>query len=233
MSAVATLIQSTVGKKVVMAATGLLMVGWLFLHMMGNLLVFAGQEHFNHYAEFIQSGFGVEPGLLWAMRAFMLGAIVAHIWAAVSLRRVIAEARPVGYAVAPVRHASTAAGRLMLVGGVVLLGYVVFHLLHFTVGAFSDDAIQRAAFERGNAYKNLVVGLSNPPVALVYLLATFALGAHLHHGTQSAFQTLGLSNPSWDGPRRAIGTWVPVLIAGGNLIVVSAVLLGLGVDPPR
>jgi succinate dehydrogenase / fumarate reductase cytochrome b subunit len=233
MGAAASLLQSTVGKKVVMAATGLVMVGWLTIHMVGNLLVFAGQEAFNHYAEFIQSGFGVEPGLLWALRAFMLGALMAHIWSAVALRQVINAARPVPYAAGQRWQRATPYGRMMLVGGVVLAVYIVFHLLHLTVGLFSDDFVQHATFERGNAYKNLVVGLQNPAVGLIYVLASLTIGAHLHHGTESAFQTLGVANPSWDGVKKAIGTWLPVLIAGGNLLIVTAVLTGLGVESPR
>lgn len=233
MQAVTTLVQSTVGRKVVMAATGLAMLGWLFLHTLGNLQAFLGQESFNHYAEFIQSGFGVEPALLWFMRAFMLALLGLHVWAAITLRRRIAAARPVAYQGGQTWQRTKLSSRLMMVSGLVILAYLVFHLAHLTVGVFSNDAIQGAAFERHNAYKNLVVGLGNPAVAALYVVANVGLGAHLHHAVDSGFQTLGVNHPSYNGARQVLGTWLPVFVAGGNVLLAIAIVLGLGIEPPH
>lgn len=230
MSAISSLVQSTIGQKVLMAGTGLVMVGWLFLHMSGNMLVFLGPESFNHYAEFIQSGFGVEPALLWAMRAFMLASIVLHVWSAIRLTARNQAARPDRYAAGAKTRTTSYAARFMALGGMVILAYLVFHLLHLTVGSFDVD-FQGTRFERGNAYKNLVIGLSNPVVTSAYIVANLALGAHLYHGVTSGFQTLGWSDPGYAGVRKALGLGVPGLIAGGNLLIAIAIVLGLVQQP--
>lgn len=229
MTALSALFRSTIGKKVLMAATGLIMVGWLFIHMSGNMLVFMGQESFNHYAHFIQSGFGVEPALLWVLRLFMLASIVAHIWAAVGLTARNNAARPAKYAGGRKNRSTSYAAEFMRFGGIVLLLFLLFHLAHLTVGAFSDDAIQHATFVREDAYRNLVVGVGNPVVGAFYILANLALGAHLLHGIGSAFQTLGVNDPRWNSTKQLLTLWVPLLIAGGNIVIALASMFGQGV----
>ena len=225
MNAAATLVQSTIGKKVVMAATGILMILWLTIHMAGNMIVFAGEEQFNHYAHFIQSGFGVEPALLWIMRLGMLGAIGAHIWSAIGLTARNRSARPVGYAVARVDRATSYAARFMMLGSLVLLGFIFFHLAHLTVGTFTPD------FDKAEAYKNLVTGLSNPLTAGFYILANMALAAHLHHGMTSGLQTLGLNHPRYNDLKARLGWAVPGLIAGGNIFIALSILAGFVAAP--
>ncbi len=228
----AALVQSTIGKKVVMAVSGLVMVGFVTIHMAGNLLVFAGQEHFNHYAEFIQSGFGVEPGLLWLFRAFMLAMIGAHIWAARALTLANRAARPVGYAVAQRTRQTTYAARFMLLGGLVLLGFLFFHLAHLTVGAWSNDPLlMNTTFAKDNAYNNLVTGLSNPVVVAFYILANLALGAHLHHGISSGIQTLGLNTPTWNEWKHRLALGLPAVVVGGNIVIALAILAGVPETP--
>lgn len=232
MNAFATLVQSTIGQKVVMAVSGLVMVGWLFLHMSGNMLVFAGPESFNHYAEFIQSGFGVEPALLWALRFVMLAAIGAHIWAAVRLSARNRSARPSRYAVPLKSQRTSYAARFMLLGGITLLTFLVFHLAHLTVGVWSNSPVlMEVEFSRTNAYRNLVVGLSNPLVGAFYILANIALGAHLFHGVSSGLQTLGLNHPRYERAKSVAGYGFAGVIAGGNIVIALSVLGGIVPSP--
>jgi succinate dehydrogenase / fumarate reductase cytochrome b subunit len=225
MNAVAALLSSTVGKKVLMAFTGLVMLGWLCLHTTGNLLVFAGEESFNHYAAWIQSGFGVEPALLWALRAFMLWAMGSHVWAAITLTRRNRDSRPAAYAAGRKDLATKQVAHFMALGGVTILLYLVFHILHLTVGSAHPD------FQHGNAYRNLVIGLSNPLVCAFYLAANGFLGAHLYHGVVSGFQTLGWNHPSYDAYKSFFGKVLPAYVAGGNLLIATSVLAGLVANP--
>ncbi len=225
-NAVAVLTQSTVGQKVVMATTGLIMVGWLALHMFGNLLVFVGKHEFDAYAEWIQSGFGASPEFLWLMRVFMLAAIALHIRAAVALTARNRAARPNRYAGGHQLRRTTYAARFMLLGGLVLLAFLAFHLAHLTLGVLHEP-LHGQAFVRGQAYDNLMVGLGNPVVAAFYIVANLALGAHLWHGVTSGLQTLGVNHPRYDGLKAAAGIAVPGLIVGGNILIALGVLLGV------
>lgn len=228
MTAFTSLISSTIGKKVAMAGSGLAMVAFLFLHMSGNLLVFAGQEHFNRYAHMIQSGFNIEPALLWVMRAGLLAMVAVHIWAAQALAGRNRAARPQAYAGGRKNRITSYAAEFMLFGGLVVVAFLLFHLAHLTVGVFSDDAIQHAPFLREDAYRNLVVGLGNPIVGAFYILANLALAAHLHHGIGSAMQTLGLNDGRWNPVKAGLTRWVPLLILCGNLSVALACMFGSG-----
>ncbi len=224
MGAVATLTSSTVGKKVVMAVTGLIMVGFVFVHMTGNLLVFLGAEEFDHYAHWIQSGFGASPEFLWAFRLLMIAAIVAHIWAAKSLTKLNVGARPNRYAGGLQSQASGYTARFMAIGGVVILLFLLFHLAHFTTGWVHPDG---ANFNQSNAFHNLVVGFKgNYLVGGLYILANIALGMHLFHGIFSGAKTLGADPAQWNAWRNA-GIGLAVVTAGGNIIIALAGLLGL------
>jgi succinate dehydrogenase / fumarate reductase cytochrome b subunit len=227
MNALATLVRSTIGQKVVMAVTGLIMVGWLTMHMAGNFLVFLGEEEFNSYAEWIQSGFGASPEFLWGMRLFMLLVIVAHVRAAVMLSARNRAARPGRYAVALKPQRTTYAARFMLLGGITIMLFLLFHLAHLTLGVMPVDPMSGAEFIRGNAYHNVVYGLGNPLLAGIYILANLALGAHLWHGVTSGFQTLGVHHPRYNGLKNALGVLLPVLICGGNILIAIGVAVGL------
>lgn len=233
-TAIGTLARSSIGKKAVMAATGLFMVLWIFLHMAGNLLVFSGQTHFNRYAAFIQSGFGVEPALVWAMRFALLGCLGAHIWAATALNGRNRAARPVAYQGGRKDRITNPAARNMMLGGLVIALFLLFHLAHLTLGAFSDDAIQHGTFVREDAYRNLVIGLNHKIVGAIYVVAQLALFAHLFHGTGSGFQTLGLDDPRWNFVKTGLGRWVPAIILAGNTAVALACMFGVGtvIDAP-
>src|ERR671921_422147 len=150
---------SSVGKKVMMAVTGLIMVAYLITHVLANLLVFQGPAKINAYSAFLH-GTG---GALWAARLVLLAALVLHVVAAVQLAGRRAEARPVGYATGRDPQVSTWAARTIRWGGVLLLVFIVFHILHFTLGTVHPDFIEL------NPYHNVTTGFRNPLVVLFYL----------------------------------------------------------------
>jgi succinate dehydrogenase / fumarate reductase cytochrome b subunit len=208
--------RSTVGKKIVMALTGLVGVGFVTGHMVGNLLVFKGPEAINAYAEFLKSNMG----LLWTLRLVLLGAVGLHVHAAWSLTMLARTARPSGYD-RQVLQASTWSARSLRIGGVILLLFLVFHLLHFTVGSVHP------AFSPTDVYGNVMIGLSVPAVAAFYLLAMGSLALHLHHGIWSLFQTMGWNHPHINPLRRRLALLAAIVIATGFAAVPLAVAFGL------
>lgn len=216
MNAVLTMYRTTIGKKVVMAVTGAVMVGWLLAHMLGNLQVFLGVEAFNHYAELIQS----QQELLWLMRAGMLTMIVLHIWSIVALMGVSGSARKNAYAGGRKTQASDPATRTMRWGGLAILLFLVWHLADLTIGV----PLVNPAFEHGEAYGNLVGSLQRWPVALLYIAANVALGGHIFHGVYSVFQTLGVNQHGHTETARQASILLACLIAGGNIVIALAVV---------
>jgi succinate dehydrogenase / fumarate reductase, cytochrome b subunit len=208
--------RSTIGKKIVMAVTGVVLVGYVVVHVLGNLLVFRGPEAINAYAELLKSSALV----LWSVRAILLTAVVLHIHAAWSLTRLDLAARPERYE-RLVRQSSTWSARSMRVGGVILLVFVVFHLLHFTTGTVHP------AFSPLDVYNNVLIGFGITWVVVFYVVAMLALGLHLHHGIWSAFQTLGLNHPHMNPARRTLATVVAILVAAGFISIPLAVAFGL------
>lgn len=217
MNAVASLVQSTIGKKAVMAVTGAMMVGWVTAHMLGNSFVFAGQEWLDWYGEHLQA---MGPGL-WLMRGVMLAVIGLHIWSAVSLTRLSVGARGGSYAGGRKNHRTTLAARTMRVGGLFIVGFLVWHLLDLTIGAVHPD------FQKGHVFHNLTTSLSNPIVGTVYAVAAIFVGMHVSHGIQSALQTLGWTHPKYLQLRKVGSLGFGLLIAGGNLAIVLSILTGL------
>ena len=216
-------LRTTVVVKAVMALSGALLLGFVVAHMTGNLKAFQGAEKFNEYAEFIRT-FGApalpRSAFLWIQRVGLLGIFLAHVGAAWTLARRSRAARGSGYRGPERSLGFSYASRTMRWGGVILLLFVIYHLLHFTTGHAHPD------FVHGNAYHNLVVGFTNPLVVAVYVLAVSALAFHLWHGVWSAFQTLGLDNPRYVGIRRPLAMSIAVLLWIGFLIVPAAVLAG-------
>jgi succinate dehydrogenase / fumarate reductase cytochrome b subunit len=176
----ATLFQSVIGKKVIMAVTGFILFGFVVGHMVGNLQVFAGPEKLNKYAEFLQS----LGGGLWAARFVLLGAVILHIVSAVQLYNNKAQARPQGY-VKKATIATSYAARTMVWSGPIILFFLIYHLLHFTTGQAHPD------FVKGDVYRNVVTGFSNPAAALFYMVANVLLAIHLYHGVWSMFPDAG------------------------------------------
>ncbi len=208
---------ATVGKKVVMAVTGLILFGFVIVHMLGNLQLYAGAEAINAYGLFLHTflhGAGI-----WISRAVLLAAVVLHIWAMTSLTLVNRRARHVGYRQWSARE-STYASRSMRWSGVFLLAFIIFHLLHFTTGDVHPDFIP------GDVYHNVVTGFQVMPVAVLYIVATLALALHLFHGSWSLFQTLGLNHPRYNRLRNVVCVGLAALVVVGNLSFPVAVLAG-------
>jgi succinate dehydrogenase / fumarate reductase cytochrome b subunit len=207
---------SSVGKKVVMAVTGLIMVGFVVGHMVGNLQVFQGAERIDAYGRLLH---GPLNEITWAVRAVLLVAVVLHIIAAVQLTQRNRAARPEAYAVRT-PQVSTLAARTLRWGGFVLLVFIVYHLLDLTVGSMNPD------FRQGEIYHNLVASLSRRPIALFYLLAMLALGLHLFHGVWSSARSLGVSPASPTPLKRRVALALAVVVTVGFAVVPLAVLLG-------
>jgi succinate dehydrogenase / fumarate reductase, cytochrome b subunit len=209
---------TTVGKKAIMAVTGVVLVGFVIGHMVGNLQVYLGPEAMNHYADFLREF--LHGAGLWIARAGLLLAASLHVWAATSLTLTSRAARPVGYRELQHRE-STYASRTMRWSGPILLLFVVYHLLHLTFGTVHPS------FVEGDAYHNFVTGFRSVPVSLAYVAAMLALGLHLYHGTWSMLQSLGLSHPRYNHLRNALATLVAVVVVVGNISFPVAVLTGL------
>lgn len=212
---------STIGLKVVMAFTGVILFGFVIAHMLGNLQVYLGPTKLDEYGAALRK----LPALLWGMRIGLLAAAFLHVAAAWSLTRMNLTARPSGYARRE-NIASTYASRLMPWSGVTLLLFVVYHLLHFTIGTAHPD------FVEGGVNHNFVTGLRVPAVSAFYILAMLALGLHLYHGAWSLLRTFGLSHPRYDGACRAIATTLTLLVVLGNVSFPLAVLAGIVREAP-
>lgn len=220
----AALYRSTIGKKALMAVTGLIWIGYVVMHMYGNLKAFQGGVYFNEYAEglrYLGAPLFGYLHLLTIARIGLVVAIVVHVWAAYSLWALAREARPGSYASHRLVQANYASVT-MRYGGTVILLFVIYHLAHLTwgLGVVNNDYI------RGDAYHNLVVGFRSLPVVLIYLVALVALGLHLYHGTWSMFQTLGLNDRNWDMPLRALAWVLAIVVPVGFASVPIAIQLG-------
>ncbi len=217
--------RSSIGKKIIMAGTGLIWIGYLLLHMYGNLKVFAGQEAFNHYAESLRTlgepMVGHGHALLLA-RVVLTLTLVAHVWAAVALTRIAQQARPVGYA--KFRPASgNYATVTMRWGGLALGLFILYHLAHLTWNV----RVLTGAYEPGNTFDKLVVGFNNPVNVVLYLLALMAVGFHLWHGGASFFQTMGWRTAASQQWIRVLTGSLAVAIPVGFAVVPLAVAAGL------
>jgi succinate dehydrogenase / fumarate reductase cytochrome b subunit len=196
------LLGTTVGLEALMALSGLVLSGWVFLHMLGNLLVFAGPETMNGYAATLAGG-----PILWAQRVVTVVAFGVHVTAAVRLTRRSWRARPRRYARRPARQRATASSRSMRWGGLAVGLFVLYHVAHI-YGPLHRD------FVPGDVHHNLVSGLSHPLVGGLYVLATLVFGLHLHHGTWSLFRSLGHDGPFETGVRRASAAFTALVTAG-------------------
>jgi succinate dehydrogenase / fumarate reductase cytochrome b subunit len=214
----ATLFSSTIGKKAVMAATGLLLYGFVVVHMIGNLQVYLGPEAINAYGAFLHQ-FLHGQGLYLA-RGVLLLATLLHLWAALSLTLQNASARAVGYREWQARE-STYASRTMVWSGPLLLAFILYHLAHFTTGDAHPE------FVPGDVYRNMVVGFQNPFASAFYILAMLALGLHMYHGFWSMLQTLGVSHPRWNRVRRPLSGLLAFGVVAGNISMPIAVLTGI------
>jgi succinate dehydrogenase / fumarate reductase, cytochrome b subunit len=219
-----TLYQTSIGKKAVMAVTGIIGYGYVLLHMYGNLKMFQGPEAMNTYAAHLRT-LG-EPILsygmaLWLIRIVLIVAVVAHVWSAIVLTRQDWGGRPEKYAGGRKRVDAGYAGLTLRWGGLILFFFLIFHIMHFTTGTAN------ANFVEGNPYVNVVVGFQNPLAVAFYLLAVGCLAAHLYHGVWSAFQTLGLNSERTDRVWHGLAVLSAVVLFVGFASVPIAVLAGV------
>jgi succinate dehydrogenase / fumarate reductase cytochrome b subunit len=208
---------SSVGKKIVMAVTGLIWVAYLVTHVLANLLVFQGPRKINAYSAFLH-GTG---GALWAARLVLLVALVLHVVAAVQLTARQQEARPVNYVAGRKPQVSTLAARTMRWGGALILIFLVYHILHFTVGT------AHPSFLEGNPYHNVATAFSNPAVVVFYLIVMAVVGLHLYHGVWSSGRSLGVSPPSPRPLRRSLAVALAILLWLGFSVIPIAVFAGV------
>lgn len=215
--------RSPLAKKVVMALTGIALFGFVLVHMLGNTKMYFGEEAFNAYAEGLRT-FG-KPFLghgqaLWIARIGLIAAALLHIWSAWELTLLNRRARPVGYVRRETVQASYAS-RTMRWGGVIILLFIVYHLLHLTFGTV------HASFDKSNPFQNVVEGFQNPVVSAFYILANVVLAFHLYHGLWSLFQSLGWNHPSYKNLRRHFATTFALIVTAGNVSFPLAVLAGI------
>lgn len=216
---------STVGKKAVMAVTGLVWVGYLLLHLSGNLLAFAGREKINAYSAML-NGPAVE--LLWIARAILLAALVLHVVMAFQLTALARAARPVGYHDRE-PQVSTWASRTMRWGGVVILAFVILHVLHFTTRDLDPAGFATAtdAAGRYDIYGNMVASFRIWWVSVLYLAAMVVVGMHLWHGVWSFGRSLGVAQPSANPLRRRVAPALAMIVWLGFSLVPVAIMAGV------
>lgn len=225
------LYRSAVGKKWAMALTGIALMGFVFVHMVGNLKMYTGAEEFNSYAEFLRKlayPLLPETAALWIFRIGLIVAFGVHMHAAYSLTVLNRKARPVGYKSPRDYIAVNWANRSMRWTGVIVLLFLIWHLIDLTWGT---SPIASSEFVYGQVYENVVFSLERWPVALIYIVANVALGVHLYHGSWSIFQTVGTMSPNFNprhNPlRRGFALGFAVIVAGANISFPIAVLTGV------
>lgn len=216
---------TAIGKKIVMAVTGAVLVLFVIAHMLGNLKIFTGAEQINAYSRFLREVGQPELAygqLLWIVRIVLLICVILHIVAAYQLTQMSHAARPVGYNAKRDVETSYAA-RLMRWGGVLLAVFIVFHILHFTLGAVGFRAGQ---YKDLHVYQNVVAGFSVWPVSLFYLVSMVFLGLHLDHGIWSMLQTLGWCTVKNTNSLRALSRVIAIIVFLGFISVPIAVMAG-------
>jgi succinate dehydrogenase / fumarate reductase cytochrome b subunit len=208
--------QASIGKKVLMALTGVVLFGYVVGHLIGNLQIYAGPEKLNNYAAFLHSS----PALLWGTRSLLLICVTLHIIASIQLARLKQEARPIGY-VKKENPRSSYASRTMMWSGPIIAAFVIYHLLDFTFGVTNT-----AHYEDLQVYANVVWGFRRIPVSAAYIVAMLLLGMHLYHGLFSMFQSLGVNHPRYTPWFKRFAAFATAFIVIGNISIPIAVLTG-------
>ena len=210
--------ESTNGLKALMAVSGAILFLFVIFHMIGNLQVFEGAEQLNFY------GFALRrfPEALWGARAVLLLAVAVHIWASVKLALKMKAARPVSYAERR-NTSSSYASRTMYWSGPILLAFIIYHLLHLTVGYVRPAG----TFVEGDVYRNLVAGFQVWYVSVWYIVSMLLLGLHIRHGAWSLFQSLGVNHPRHTPLLKKAAAGLAVVIVAGYISIPLSVMLGL------
>jgi succinate dehydrogenase / fumarate reductase cytochrome b subunit len=223
------LYSTAVGKKYVMAISGLAMIGFVVFHMIGNLKMYFGQADLDHYAEFLKELlYPIAPKgvVLWILRGGLIAMLVLHLHAAWSLTRLNRHARAVKYQGPRDYQVANFASRTMRWTGIIVLAYLVWHLLDLTFGTVNAIGTD-GEFVRGEVYNNVVRSLDRPVVAAFYVVANILLGIHLFHGAWSFFQSLGWNNPRFNAWRRGFAVGIATVVVVGNVSFPVAVLAGI------
>jgi succinate dehydrogenase / fumarate reductase cytochrome b subunit len=213
-----------VGKKYVMAISGIVLMAYVLLHMVGNLKIYLGADSLNEYSEWLRDvGHPALPRevLLWAVRILLIAAVLAHIDSAIRLARSSRAARPDRYRAKRDYAAADFASRTVRWTGPIVALFVIFHLLDLTWGTANPD------FRSGDPYANIVASFERAPVAIAYVVANLALALHLYHGAWSLFQSMGWSNPRLNPWRRRFAIAFAAVVAAGNISFPVAVVTGL------
>lgn len=218
-----TLWDSSVGKKMIMAVSGLIMLGYLSVHMLGNLKIFFGSDEFNHYAHWLRT-LG-EPFLhyewaLWIIRVVLVAAVVLHAVSAYQLSRRDIRARPNAYVHKKAR--ASYATRTMRWGGIILALFIVWHILDLTTGT-----VHTGGFQDGHPYQNVLDTFSTWYGNVIYIVAVLAMGLHVQHGFWSAAQTLGVGNATRDRVLKSLANIFAVVLTVGFVSVPLAVMTGV------
>ncbi len=216
--------RSAVGKKYVMAITGIIMMAFVLAHTVGNLKLYLGPEEMNHYGEFLRAMlYPIVPrqGALWIMRLGFIAALVLHVHATWSLTQMNRRSRPVKYQSDRDYVAATFAARSMRWTGIIVLLFLVYHLLDLTFGPANPN------FQHGLPYENTIASFQRPLVAIFYIVANLALGVHLYHGAWSLFQSLGWNRRRFNPWRRYFATGFAAIIVAGNVSFPLAVMTGV------
>ncbi len=209
---------SNIGKKILMALSGIILFAYIVAHLLGNLQIYAGSDKINAYAHFLHTN----VGMLWVARLVLLTAFLVHAIAGIQLWMRKRDARPIPYQDRANIQASPAS-RTMIVTGTIILLFVIYHVLDLTVGAVRFGA----PFEDGNVAANVSSGFSNPLPAILYIIAMVSVGFHLWHGVYSMFGTLGLEHPRYTHNVKTAAAGIATIIALANISIPVAFLAGL------
>ncbi len=212
--------------KLIMAVTGLIFGLYVIVHMVGNMKIFMGEQDFNAYAAFLRTvGYPAIPneGVLWIFRIVLLVSVILHVYGAFALHGRARQSRGKFRRQGMVGGWNTFTARTMIITGVVLLAFIIFHILDLTVGA----AVAPENFIHGEAYANLVASFSRPLVAIWYIIAQLALLLHLSHGLWTATSDLGITGARWRKVMLFLSGLIPLLVVVGNIAIPVAVLTGL------
>ncbi len=209
--------EATIGKKSIMAVTGVIWFGFVIAHLLGNLQVYLGPGYLDAYGKLLRQNMG----LLWTARLVLIASVAAHIIAAVQLARTQQKARPTPYVMrTPTK--SSYASRTMYWSGPILAAFIAYHILHFTTGTLHFNG-----FVEGAVHANLVRGFQNPLASAFYIVAMSMLGMHLYHGIWSLFQTLGVHHPKYMALFKKGAKVFAIALAAGNISIPVSVLLGI------
>ncbi len=215
--------RSSLGKKYVMAITGVILFGFVVGHMLGNLQIFAGPTQINEYADALKSNLP----LLWGVRLALLAAVTLHIVAGVQLALANRRARPDRYGKFKILD-STLANRTLIISGLVILTFVIFHLAHFTAGVVDTSYLAlRDVAGRHDVRSMMIKGFRNPFVSVFYIVSVGLLCLHLSHGVGSAFQSLGARSKKTERSFKRVALIAAILLFAGFASIPAAVLAGL------